>query len=277
MSNPIRQQAELLFNQDNFDYPADCSDSARTLLKELAIQKLELDIQNKALEQERDRLYYFNCVGYVYFDKTGTILKANPTAQKLLDLENKDIGSNPFVIYLPIEVQALFHKHLKRAFITEEMQTCQLHFKKSGGKLIHLNLESHVCIDKITQQPKCCTSVLEVKSVPTSQPVSNETYDAVQAIHYRQLFDHTKAVALLINPKNGAIMDANIAACQYYGYSVEQLQEMYIHNINTLSIEGVQREMYFARVEQRTQFYFRHRLASDEVRDVEVHSSPVIL
>ncbi|MCV6637669.1 PAS domain S-box protein [Candidatus Albibeggiatoa sp. nov. NOAA] len=277
MSNPIRQQAETLFEQRGFDYPPDCSEAARNLLTELAIQKIELEIQNQALTQEKDRLYHFNSIGYVYFDKTGTILQANPTAQQLLDLENKEIENNPFVIYLPTDVQALFHKHLKRAFATEETQICQLHFKKNNGKLIHLNLESHVCIDTITQTPLCCTSILEVKSVPVSQPVSNETYDAVQAVHYRQLFDKARVVFLLINPQNGAILDANAAACDYYGYSVEQFKDMYIHNINILSIEGVQREMYFARVEQRAQFYFRHRLASGEIRDVEVHSSPVTL
>ncbi|WP_353570164.1 PAS domain S-box protein [Candidatus Albibeggiatoa sp. nov. BB20] len=277
MSNLVRQQAEILFNQNNFDYPSDCSETTRILLQELAIQKIELEIQNQVLQQDRDRLYHFNSVGYVYFDKTGTILKANPTAHKLLDLEHKEIDNNPFVIYLPIEVQALFHKHIKRVFAIEEMQTCQLHFKKNNGKLIHLNLESHVCIDKLTQQPQCCTNILEVKSAPSSQPISDETYDAVQAIHYRQLFDNTKAISLLINPQNGAILDANIAACDYYGYSIEQFREMYIHNINILSIEGVQREMYFARIEQRAQFYFQHRLASGEIREVEVHSSPVEL
>jgi PAS domain S-box-containing protein len=277
MSNPIRQQAETLFKQKNFDFPPDCSDEVKTLLQELAIDKIELEIQNQALSQEKDRIYYFDSIGYVYFDKTGTILKANPTAQKLLDLDRKDIKNNPFVVYLPAEVQALFHKHLKCAFTTEKTQTCQLHFKKHSGRLIHLNLESHVCIDKLTEQPQCCTAILEVKSVPITQAVSDETYDAVQAVHYRQLFDQASAISLLINPKNGGILDANPAACDYYGYTVEQLRELYIHNINILSIEGIQREMYFARVEQRTQFYFQHRLASGEIRDVEVYSSPVTL
>ncbi len=274
MSNLIWQQAENLLKQ--FDYPPDCSESTRKILQELAIQKIELELKNQALQQEYDKLYTFNSVGYVHFDKIGTVLSANSTAQKLLDLSSKDTENNPFVIYLPIEVQALFHRHLKRVFISEEPQTCQLHFKKQSGKLIHLSLESKVYIDTITQQPQCCTAILEMKSV--LQPVSTEeTYDIVQSVHYRQLFDKTKVPCLLIEPKTGIIFDANQAASDYYGYSLERLREMYIHNINILSVEGVQREMYFARVEQRVQFYFQHRLASGEIRDVEVHSSPVVL
>lgn len=234
MSHLIRQQAENRFKHKGFEYPSDCSAAARALLTELAIQKIELELQTQALTQERDHLYHLNSVGYIYFDKAGSILNANPAAQKLFDLEHKNIADNPFVVYLPNEVQALFHKHLKRAFATEETQTCQLHFKKNNGKLIHLNLESHVYVDTLTQQPQCCTAVLEVKTVSTPAPISTETYDAVQAVHYRQLFDKVKAVVLLINPQNGAILDANVAACDYYGYSVEQLREMYIHNMVVL-------------------------------------------
>ena len=39
---------------------------------------------------------------------------------------------------------------------------------------------------------------------------------------YRQMFENNRAVKLLIDPQNGAIVDANMAACDYYGYTRDE-------------------------------------------------------
>ena len=92
---------------------------------------------------------------------------------------------------------------------------------------------------------------------------------------YRQMFENNRAVQLLIDPQNGRIIDANVAASEFYGYSLEQLRSMAIWEINTLGEEGTRREMIEAASQNRTYFRFRHRLASGEIRDVEVHSGPI--
>ncbi len=92
---------------------------------------------------------------------------------------------------------------------------------------------------------------------------------------YHQLFMDTRAVGLLIDPDSGAIVDANRMAVRYYGYSLEQLQQLKITDINILPPEAVAAEMQRACAEQRDCFLFRHRLASGEIRDVEVYSGPV--
>ncbi|GIV95801.1 MAG: hypothetical protein KatS3mg057_0458 [Herpetosiphonaceae bacterium] len=92
---------------------------------------------------------------------------------------------------------------------------------------------------------------------------------------YRQMFENNQAVKLLIDPETGAIVDANHAAALFYGYSLERLKQMKIFEINTLSREEVEAELARAAAEQRVYFQFRHRLASGEIREVEVHSSPI--
>ncbi|ATX82210.1 PAS domain S-box-containing protein [Mariprofundus ferrinatatus] len=66
-----------------------------------------------------------------------------------------------------------------------------------------------------------------------------------------------------------------MAAEQFYGYNLEQLKGMNISDINILSKQEVQAEMELAKTEKRSHFIFKHRLASGEVRDVEVHSGPI--
>jgi len=92
---------------------------------------------------------------------------------------------------------------------------------------------------------------------------------------YRQLFERNLAVQLLIDPATGEIIDANPAAIQFYGYSREQLRSMRISEINTLSPEQVKAAMEHAQAQQVNHFQFQHKLASGEIRDVEVTSNPV--
>lgn len=94
---------------------------------------------------------------------------------------------------------------------------------------------------------------------------------------YRVLFTKAKIPMLLIDPHNGAIVEANEAACSYYGYGAEQLAAMHIADINTFSPEQVQQEIRRAEQEKRNHFLFRHRLSSGDIRDVEVHSGPLTI
>jgi PAS domain S-box-containing protein len=92
---------------------------------------------------------------------------------------------------------------------------------------------------------------------------------------YRSLFENNHAVMLLIDPESAAIVDANPAACAYYGWSRSDLRAKRIHDINTLSREEICTQMELARSETRNNFVFKHRRADGEVRDVEVFSGPL--
>lgn len=92
---------------------------------------------------------------------------------------------------------------------------------------------------------------------------------------YRSLFEDNISTMLLIDPESGGIVDANNAACMYYGYSPQEIRTLNIFDINTLSREEVLQEMASARKQNKRHFEFRHRLAGGEVRDVEVFSGPI--
>lgn len=92
---------------------------------------------------------------------------------------------------------------------------------------------------------------------------------------FRQMFEHHASTMLLIDPEGGAIVDANAAAGEFYGYPVETLRTMQIGQINTLSPAEVTAERKRAVRQERDHFVFPHRLASGEIRTVEVRSSPI--
>ena len=91
---------------------------------------------------------------------------------------------------------------------------------------------------------------------------------------FHRMFEHNGSVMLLIDPASGGIIDANAAAACFYGYSVEHLKTMRIDQINTLSSSEIAAKRNQATNHQCNIFEFSHRLASGEVRTVEVRSSP---
>jgi len=92
---------------------------------------------------------------------------------------------------------------------------------------------------------------------------------------YRNQFSKNSAIMFLINPDNGAIIDANAAAVRFYGYSREQLLAMCITDINVLPEQEVSQRMASVPPEQGKLFEFQHRLADHSLRDVEVASSRI--
>jgi len=84
------------------------------------------------------------------------------------------------------------------------------------------------------------------------------------------------APMLLIDAgKNGRILDANLAACNFYGYTKAEIESLTIDQINMLSPESIKKEMSQAALYKRNYFNFKHRLKNGSIKDVEVYSSPV--
>ncbi len=94
-------------------------------------------------------------------------------------------------------------------------------------------------------------------------------------LRFRQMFHGHSAVMLVIDLATGGIVDANEAAAHFYGWSVSELKEMNIQQINDLPPEIVRDRMLAAAHSASARFEFRHRLADSSTREVEVHSNKI--
>ncbi len=97
------------------------------------------------------------------------------------------------------------------------------------------------------------------------------------SVLYQSLFAKSVSIMVVIDAESGIILDANEAACTFYGYSAAELCGRTIMEINTLSRDEVEKVMALARSESRNHFLFCHRLADGSLRDVEVYSNPMML
>ncbi len=112
-----------------------------------------------------------------------------------------------------------------------------------------------------------------IAELETTVGAGAQAIDQASVSYYRQMFEASESIKLVIDPTDGRIVEANGAAEQFYGY--EALTSMCITDINTLSVKEVKEKMLLAQQQARTFSSFRHRLATGEIRDVEVYSGSV--
>lgn len=92
---------------------------------------------------------------------------------------------------------------------------------------------------------------------------------------FHQLFANNSSVMLLIDPADGAIVEANQAAQRFYGYPRAQLLAMQVSQINTRSLEEFRQALGTLAHGESGRFESRHRLADGAFREVEVSSTPL--
>jgi diguanylate cyclase len=63
---------------------------------------------------------------------------------------------------------------------------------------------------------------------------------------FQRMFEDHQATMLVIDPATGRILDANLAAQEFYGFSSSELKAMSIAEINILTPDEVNKEMKLA-------------------------------
>ena len=91
---------------------------------------------------------------------------------------------------------------------------------------------------------------------------------------YRTIFEESPAVMLVIDPDSAGIIGANEAAVQFYGYGKEELLGKSMTEIIALPGDQVL-QMLRKATDGPHYIQLRHRLASGEIRDVELSRGPI--
>ena len=83
---------------------------------------------------------------------------------------------------------------------------------------------------------------------------------------WEQTFTRNPAVSVLVDANTSEIVDANPAAARFYGYTVMQMRQMHLRNLEATG------DLVPMNGSLRT---YAHRLASGQVRDVKIFASPI--
>jgi PAS domain S-box-containing protein len=231
----------------------------RTASLEEAVQKLRHEMaERRQAEAEIKRMASFpqlNPSPVLEIDVTGAITYYNQAAVAAVENSGAEARLKDF---LPDDL--------------EEIQTAARQ-RREGSFYREVSIADAVFAEHIYFAAPF--DVLRVYAVDiTTRKQVEEDLRQSEARH-RSFFQDSHAVMLVLDPKTGVIVDANPAACFFYGYTKEELTARQITDINTMARDQVFDEMQRAGTGECRQFSFRHRLANGEVRDVEVFSGPV--
>ena len=94
---------------------------------------------------------------------------------------------------------------------------------------------------------------------------------------YRSLFDESRAVMLILDPDNATVVEANQAACEFYGWPKEELVGMKMTEYNTLGEDEIKKNIQKALIKKIHHFSFRHKKSDGTTVDVETYSGPIVL
>lgn len=92
---------------------------------------------------------------------------------------------------------------------------------------------------------------------------------------YRAIFEKIRAAKMIVDPYTGDIVDANTAACYFYGYPYPQLLRMNAGQIFHLPQDELLARMQRVVHEDSGFFELQLRLADGDFKDVEVHAAPI--
>ncbi len=229
--------------------------SNRTAIKLAEKSARSFQIKYKALYED-------SADGILLFDNAGIILDCNKASMNLFGYSLEEISGRQLAeIVHPEDRKEMSQKLLDLLRGQQPRLNCRMR-KKDGtyravevtGRHIEENLNQTLYRD-ITERLLAEDRLRENEEL------------------YRQMFHGSQAAKLLIDPESGEIIDANEAAVTFYGYEIDRLKKMRISDINVLSPPEILAEMEKARSHMQNFFRFKHRLASGEIRDVEVYSS----
>ena len=94
---------------------------------------------------------------------------------------------------------------------------------------------------------------------------------------YRQLFEENVAAQLVVDPSSGAIVDANRAAADFYGYTRDALCARAVTDLAVLPDDDVLQTLEVAAELGAHAYAFPHRVASGGMRLVEIHAGPLTM
>jgi len=92
---------------------------------------------------------------------------------------------------------------------------------------------------------------------------------------FQKMFRNHGAAMLIFDPDSGVIKDANEAACEFYGYSLNEFTGLSKDEISVVPEDEVRKSRRQIVAGEQMAFETRHRLKDGRVRDVEVFSSPI--
>ena len=190
----------------------------------------------KASRDNYRDLYDFAPVGYFTLTQKGIIQEVNMMGATLLGTTCSKLIGQGFQRFIAHDSLELWFQHVLEARLEGVTQSQDFWLKRKDGATCCVSLESLSMV--VPAEPKNDNKgqkVIRVAITDITERKRTEEELKRSEERFRSMFERHSAVMLLIEPKTGRIIDANIAAERFYGYSISQICSKFIQDIDVSS------------------------------------------
>ena len=235
----LRQKAEAHFREKeelSSGKPDSLSpETLRTILHELRVHQIELEIQNEELRQTQADLVasqarYFDLyalapVGYITASEAGMVLEANLTAATLLGVDRGALVKQPVTRFILKEDQDIYYKLRQQLVETGDPQQCDLRVLKPDGTTFWAQLNGNAAQDE-KGAPVCRVVLSDITWRKQAEEALHESEK-----QFRAMFELASIGMAQADPRTGQWLRLNQKMCEITGYSVDEMLRMHISEL----------------------------------------------
>ena len=166
-----------------------CLKEANSLIHELRVHQIELEMQNEELRRVQNELeisrsryaelYDFAPVGYLTLNEHGEILDLNLTAARLLGVERGHLLNNHFQYFVFQPDKKEFFSHLKALFEKRERQISEVKLSPIDGEQFYARIES-IYMEGAGGAGVCRTNMSDVTLRRRAEQVLQNAHDELE-------------------------------------------------------------------------------------------------
>jgi PAS domain S-box-containing protein len=229
--------------------------------------------ERKLLESEREfsRVFEYAPFGICVTTLNGQYLMVNSALCSMVGYSREEMLAMSWLdLTLPEDVpssQEMMERLLESSGETQEWEK---RYRHRDGQIIWARLKVSLVRDDHGALPHI---LIHVENITESR--RTEAALAESEIRFRRIFENNGLVMLFADAESGAIVSANHAAADFFGYSRESLTTMSMDEFDSLPPEDVAMQRLRARREKQLCFDSCYKLSNGEERDVEVYSSSI--
>ncbi len=200
-------------------------------------------------------------------DTDAKIEYANPYFSKVTGYDTKEIiGKNPR--FLKSNLTPFHTYHQLWSNITQgKIWSGEFFNKKKNGDIY---VESCSIIPIKDNNGKITNYVALKEDITDKRKAEEKLRESENK--FKSLFYENESILLLFDPVTGKIIEANDAACRFYGYSHEEIINQVVFDFNTKPKEELVGLLDKIRNKEQNHFTFKHKLRNGEIKDVELYT-----
>lgn len=206
-------------------------------------------------------------LAYIEWDVDLNILDWNESAQRIFGYTKEEVlGKDAFETIVPADIREYVQKEAtKISQNTRPHRLTNENVQKDGTRIIceWYNTPIYDSSGEFVAIASIANDVTQQRQAEVELRRSEQ--------RFKQMFMEHSAIMYISDTNSLRMLDVNTAALDYYGYTREQFLKFDLTDINAEDPEEYRKSVALAKEGKKRTFIFRHKLASGEVRDVEVY------